>query len=285
MDYHHLYFTLYNGATSKQTELFEHLTSNGLESLPANQELLLSLALCNIRTSVRQAAKKVLKKHGNDAIKEALTLVPRRNYYSSKGHEHLKNNLPQLENVNGLNLVQLCKYLFLNESTLTTAIDYFVEHASEEELHFYFLHNCITYEGKDHVYLRFPRKPSLPGHVAQALCNAIPDLAPAIRMLEVRTPEPLELSATPPMPHLYELIFEAQLDTFPAHLFQHSSIHRLRIFGPFKKIPTGISQLKQLKQLTISAPIEVFPDDFFQLSNLEQLSLYDTQLEALPDDF
>lgn len=277
-------FLKFKGLITTHMEALEALMEQGIPDDSNLNELVLSVALCDYTTSVRNMAKKVLKKHGNTAVNEALSLLSRRNYQNDPGNKNLVTDLPELEKIAGFRTTELAKYLFIRNSSLRNAKDYFYDRASVEELRFYFVNDSYTSQDGDTIWLH-PGRINLTGRVAQTMFDVIPQVADKVTYISCNTKEPVSLNLEGiQLPKLYELALHTQMDALPPGLFDHPSMRKLGITANVETLPEGFGKLKNLTKLYISAPVSELPKDIFTLEHMEWFSLYKTRLETLPEE-
>lgn len=277
-------FLKFKGLNTAHTTALEALMEQGIPADSNLNELVLSVALCDYITSVRNMAKKVLKKRGNTAVNEALSLLSRRNYQNDSGNKNLETDLPELEKIAGFRTTQFAKYLYIRNSGLRNARDYFFEYAGIEELRFYFIHDSYTSQDGDAIRL-YPGRGDLSGRVAQTMLDVIPEVADKVTYISCNTKEAVSLNLEGiQLPNLYELALHTGMNTIPAGLFDHPSMRKLGITANVETLPEGFGKLKNLTKLYLSAPVSELPKDIFSLEQMEWFSLYNTRLETLPEE-
>lgn len=277
-------FLKFKGLNTAHITALEAIMEQGIPTDSNLNELVLSVALCDYITSVRNSAKKVLKKHGNAAVKEALSLLSRRNYQNDSGNKNLETDFPELEKIPGFRTTQFAKYLFIRSNSLRNARDYFFEQASVDELRFYFIHDSYTSQDGDAICL-YPGRGELSARVAQTMLDVIPEVADKVTYISCNTKAPVSLSLEGiQLPNLYELALHTHMDALPAGLFDHPSMRKLGITANVETLPEGFGKLKNLTKLYLSAPVSELPKDIFTLEHMEWFSLYKTRLETLPEE-
>lgn len=276
-------FLKFKGLNTASTVALNTLMEQGIPVDSNLNELTLSVALCGYLTDVRNEAKKVLKKHGNESVKQALALLSRKNYQNDSGNKSLETDFPELEKIAGFRTVQFAKYLYIRKSGLRNARDYFFEHASDEELRFYFVNDMYSSQDGDDVRM-YPGVKLSP-RVAQIMLDAVPEVADLVSYISCDTDGTVSFNLQGvKLPKLYELSLHTQMESLPVELFELTSLHKLGITANIDKLPDGFGKLKNLKKLYISAPVSELPKDIFTLEKMEWFSLYHTKLETLPEE-
>ncbi|MGV3609809.1 MAG: leucine-rich repeat domain-containing protein [Fluviicola sp.] len=282
MTYKEIFLKFKGLNTASQTAL-EALMEQGIPADSNVNELVLSVALCDYMTDLRNEAKKVLKKHGNEAVKEALALLSRRNYQSDSGNKNLETDLPELEKIAGFKTTQFAKYLYIRKSGLRNARDYFFEHATDEELRFYFVNDL--YSSQDGDDIRMYPGTKLNQNAAQIMLDSVREVADLVSYIYCTTDGNVTFNLEGvKLPKLYELGLHTQMESLPLELFEITSLHRLGITANIDKLPEGFGKLKKLTKLYICAPVSELPMDIFTLENMEWFSLDQTKLETLPEE-
>lgn len=276
-------FLHFKGLITTSMAAFEAVMEQGIPVDSTLNELILSVALCDYTTSVRGEAKKVLKKHGNESVQQALSLLSRRNYVNDSGNKNLEADLPELEKIAGFRTTQFAKYLFIRNNSLRNARDYFYEHATDEELRFYFVHEM--YSSQDGNEVRMNPGMKLSPRIAQILLDSVPEVADKVAYISCNTDGNVSFNLKGvQLPKLYELSLHTQMESFPVELFDQLSLHRLGITANIDRFPEGFGKLKNLTKLYLSAPVSELPKDIFTLENMEWFSLDKTKLVALPEE-
>jgi len=140
----------FNKNSRSVAKLIDEVLLNGIpDDVPYMEEWLLSQALCKGYNTPEKEAKKALKKHGSENIKQALKLKSRKNYAGDTGASQVYDDLVELAENTGIATHQFAKFLFLKErNTLVRGLVYFFEHASDEEKEHFFTHGYYL-EDKD----------------------------------------------------------------------------------------------------------------------------------------
>jgi len=257
----------FNKNSRSVAKLIDEVLLNGIpDDVPYMEEWLLSQALCKGYNTPEKEAKKALKKHGSENIKQALKLKSRKNYAGDTGASQVYDDLVELAENTGIATHQFAKFLFLKErNTLVRGLVYFFEHASDEEKEHFFTHGYYL-EDKD-LYVFNVIRILLSDETLKVLFKVLQQFSEKVLEITFLGGENVSLNELDfsKFPVLKDLSVYHYKGTIPESLAKATTLQKISLDGKFSDFPPIFSNLSAMTHLSLSGEFESLPEDILGL--------------------